>query len=54
VTLPPGRARLHFELDEFRRDLGQALGSSLRPAILNRGGAAFDPAEFPRAKMTAT
>ena len=32
--------------DELGRDLGVALGASLRPAILDRDGAALDPAEL--------
>ena len=32
--------------DELGRDLGVALGAALRPAILDRDGAALDPAEF--------
>jgi hypothetical protein len=34
------------EPDELGCDLGEVLVSPLRPAILNRDGAAFDPAEF--------
>jgi hypothetical protein len=37
---------IHLEPDELGRDLGEVFVSSLRPAILNRDGAALDPAEF--------
>jgi len=37
---------IHFEFDELLRNFGEALGSPLRPAILDRDGAAFNPAEF--------
>src|SRR6202047_452309 len=37
---------IHLEPDELGRDFGVALGTSLRPAILDRDGAALDPAEF--------
>ena len=51
-ALPRGLARsrrdndIDFEPDELGRDLGEALAASLRPAILDRDGAALDPAEF--------
>jgi hypothetical protein len=32
--------------DELSRDLGEALGASLRPAILDRDGTTLNPAEF--------
>src|SRR6516165_8440932 len=35
-----------LEMDELGRDLGGALGAPLRPAILNRDGAALDPAKL--------
>jgi hypothetical protein len=34
------------EADKLGRDLGVALGTSLRPVILDRDGAPLDPAEF--------
>src|SRR5262249_54732491 len=34
------------ETDDLGRDLGEALGASFRPAILDRDGAIRDPAEF--------
>jgi hypothetical protein len=34
------------EPDELGRDLGEALGASFRPAILDHDGAILDPAEF--------
>ena len=37
---------IDLEPDELGRDLGVALAASLRPAILDRDGAALDPAEF--------
>ena len=37
---------IDLEPDELGRDLGIALDASLRPAILDRDGATFDPAEF--------
>ena len=37
---------IDLEPDEFGRDLGEALAAPLRPAILDRDGAALDPAEF--------
>ena len=37
---------IDLEPDELGRDLGEALAASLRPAILDRDGAALDPAEF--------
>ena len=37
---------IDLEADELGRDLGVALGAALRPAILDRDGAALDPAEF--------
>ena len=37
---------IDLEPDELGRDLGEALVASLRPAILDRDGAALDPAEF--------
>jgi hypothetical protein len=36
-------------LDELGRDLGEPLVASLRPAIFNRDGAIFDPAELVQA-----
>src|SRR5262249_14902390 len=36
---------VHLEPDNLGRDLGDALGASLRPAILYRDGATLDPAE---------
>jgi hypothetical protein len=36
---------IHLEPDELVRDLGIAFGTSLRPAILDRHGAALDPVE---------
>src|SRR5262245_57279653 len=35
-----------IEPDEFSRELGQALGASVCPAILDRDGAPFNPAKF--------
>ena len=37
---------IDLEPDELGRDLGEALAASLCPAILDRDGAALDPAEF--------
>ena len=37
---------IDLQPDELGRDLGEALVASLRPAILDRDGAALDPAEF--------
>jgi hypothetical protein len=37
---------INLELDELRRDLGQAFGVSLRPTNLNRDGTTLDPTEF--------
>src|SRR5262249_30990712 len=37
---------IKFEEDEFGCDLGHTFASSLRPAIVNNDGAAFDPAQF--------
>src|SRR6516225_5400839 len=37
---------INIQADKLGCDLGVALGSSLRPAILDRDGAALDPAEF--------
>ena len=37
---------IDLEPDELGRDLGEALDAALRPAILDRDGAALDPAEF--------
>jgi hypothetical protein len=35
-----------FAPDELGRDLGEAFGASLGPAILDCDGATLDPAEF--------
>src|SRR5215470_1986787 len=37
---------IDLEPDELGGDLGEAFAASLRPAILDRDVAAFDPAEF--------
>jgi hypothetical protein len=37
---------INLALDEFGRDLGGALGATLRPAILDRDSTTLDPAEF--------
>jgi len=37
---------INFQPDELRCELGEAFASSLRPAIFDRNGASFDPAEF--------
>src|SRR5262249_28771742 len=41
-----GDDNVDFALDELGRDLGKPLVASLRPAIFNRDGATFDPAEL--------
>ena len=43
---PAVTTRSTLQVDELGRDLGGALGAGLRPAILDRDGAAFDPAKF--------
>ena len=43
---PAGDNDIDLEPDELGRDLGEALAASLRPAILDRDRATFDPAEF--------
>ena len=51
-ALPPGLAGfpryndVDLESDELGRDLGEALGASFRPAILDRDRPTLDPAEF--------
>jgi hypothetical protein len=37
-------------LDELSCDFGDALGTSLRPAILDRDGATLDPADFAQSR----
>src|SRR6516165_9001913 len=37
---------INFQPDELRCELGEAFAASLRPAIFDRNGASFDPAEF--------
>src|SRR5262249_47628438 len=37
---------INLALDQFGRDLGGALGATLRPAILDRDSTTLDPAEF--------
>jgi hypothetical protein len=37
---------IDFQPDELGCELGEALAASLRPAIFDRDGASFDPAEF--------
>jgi len=37
---------INFQPDELRCKLGEAFAASLRPAIFDRNGASFDPAEF--------
>jgi hypothetical protein len=37
---------IDLEPNEFRGDFGEPLVMSLRPAIFDRDGATFDPAEF--------
>src|SRR5262249_35278319 len=37
---------INIQADKLGCDLGVALGSPLRPAVLDRDGAALDPAEF--------
>ena len=37
---------IDLEPNEFGRDLGESLAASVRPTILDRDGAAFDPAKF--------
>src|SRR5215468_4478269 len=44
-----GDDNVDFALDELGRDLGKPLVASLRPAIFNRDGATFDPAELAQA-----
>src|SRR5439155_10509104 len=42
----PGANDIDLESDNLGRDFDVALDASLRPAILDRDGAALDPAEF--------
>src|SRR6516162_1790854 len=37
---------INFQADELGCELGEAFAASLRPAIFDRDGASFDPAEF--------
>src|SRR6516164_8045157 len=37
---------INFQPDELGCELGEAFAASLRPAIFDRDGASFDPAEF--------
>jgi hypothetical protein len=37
---------IDLEPDKLGRDFGEALAATLRPAILDRDGAALDPAKF--------
>src|SRR5262249_57951929 len=44
-----GDDNVDLALDELGRDLGKPLVASLSPAIFNRDGATFDPAELAQA-----
>src|SRR5262245_42871613 len=48
LQVPPSHRYDHIDLesDELSGNLAEALGTSLRPTILDRQGATLDPAEF--------
>src|SRR5262249_39532621 len=45
---------IHLQADELGRKVGQALGASLRPAILDGDGSVLDPAEFAQSLYQGT
>jgi hypothetical protein len=46
TAMPPGNDNINLESDELSGDLGEAVATSLRPAILDRDCAVLDPSEL--------